>query len=59
LDRYGLSLSELDLQRQACEGGAVGTAGKRAGPVDDCVPATIDMGLRRPIAVSGEIRAHW
>jgi hypothetical protein len=39
LDRYGLSLSELDLQRQACEGGAVETARKRAGPVDDCVPA--------------------
>jgi len=39
LDRYGLSLSELDLQRQACEGAAVETGRKRAGPVDDCVPA--------------------
>ena len=38
LDRYGLSLSELDLQRQACEGAAVETARKRAGPIDDCVP---------------------
>ena len=39
LDRYGLSLSELDLQRQACEGAAVETGRKRVGPVDDCVPA--------------------
>jgi hypothetical protein len=40
LDRYGLSLSELDLQRQSCEGLAVETTRKRAGPLDDCVPAT-------------------
>ena len=39
LDHYGLSLSELDLQRQTCEGGAVETSRKRVGPVDDCVPA--------------------
>jgi Protein of unknown function (DUF2786) len=39
LDRYGLSLSELDLQQQACEGAAVETERRRAGPVDDCVPA--------------------
>ena len=38
LDRYGLSMSELDLRRQACEGEAVETARKRAGPIDDCVP---------------------
>lgn len=40
LDRYGLSLSELDLQQQSCEGVAVETLRKRAGPLDDCVPAT-------------------
>ena len=39
LDRYGLSLSELDLQRQVCEGMAVQTSRKRVGPVDECVPA--------------------
>ncbi len=39
LDRYGLSLSELDLQQQACEGVSVDTERKRVGPVDDCVPA--------------------
>ena len=39
LDRYGLSLSELDLRRQACEGASVETERRRTGPVDDCVPA--------------------
>jgi hypothetical protein len=39
LDRYGLSLSELDLQRQTCEGAAIETCRKRTGPVDECVPA--------------------
>ncbi len=39
LDRYGLSLSELDLQRQACEGAPVETGRRRVAPVDDCVPA--------------------
>ncbi len=39
LDRYGLSLSELDLQQQACEGAPVETERRRVGPVDDCVPA--------------------
>lgn len=39
LDRYGLSLSELDLKQQACEGLSVETGRRRVGPVDDCVPA--------------------
>ena len=39
LDRYGLSLSELDLRGQSCEGAAVETECKRAGPIDDCAPA--------------------
>ncbi len=39
LDRYGLSLSEFDLRQQSCEGLAVETDRKRAGPLDDCVPA--------------------
>ena len=37
LDRYGLTLSELE--RQACEGVSVETGRGRVGPVDDCVPA--------------------
>ena len=37
LDRYGLSLSELDLRKQSCEGIGVDTGRKRRGPIDDCM----------------------
>ena len=37
LDRYGLSLSELDLRKQKCEGIGVETGRKRRGPIDDCI----------------------
>ena len=37
LDRYGLSLSELDLRRQSCQGIGVETDRKRRGPIDDCM----------------------
>jgi hypothetical protein len=37
LDRYGLSLSELDLRKQTCEGIGVETSRKRRGPIDDCM----------------------
>ena len=37
LDRYGLSLSELDLRKQTCEGIGVETGRKRRGPIDDCM----------------------
>ena len=37
LDRYGLSVSELDLRNQACEGIGVETGRKRRGPIDDCI----------------------
>src|ERR1700674_3860621 len=37
LDRHGLSLSELDLRRQSCEGIGVETDRKRRGPIDDCI----------------------
>lgn len=39
LDRYGLSLSELDLRRQACEGVGIETTRRRTGPIDECAPA--------------------
>ena len=39
LDRYGLSLGELDFQAQPCDGVAVQTTRKRLVPLDDCVPA--------------------
>ncbi|MGH7057642.1 MAG: DUF2786 domain-containing protein, partial [Acetobacteraceae bacterium] len=37
LDRYGLSLSELELRRQTCEGVGVETGRRRLAPLDDCV----------------------
>ncbi len=39
LDRYGLDLGEQELRAQSCEGAPVETARRRAGPLDDCVPA--------------------
>ncbi len=39
LDRYGLDLGERELRAQSCEGAPVETARRRAGPLDDCVPA--------------------
>lgn len=38
LDRYGLSLSELELQAQPCEGIGIQTDRRRIGPFDDCIP---------------------
>ena len=59
LDRYGLSLSELDLKQQACEGVSVETERKRVGPVDDCVPtvaAFFDCRVWGEKAPSGRLR---
>jgi Protein of unknown function (DUF2786) len=39
LDRYGLSLSDVELKNQICVTGAVKTGRKRHGPLDTCVPA--------------------
>ena len=43
LDRYGLSLSELDLRKQSCEGIGVETNRKRRGPIDDCMADIADF----------------
>lgn len=37
LDRHGLSLSELDMRRQTCEGAVIETGRRRRAPIDDCV----------------------
>ena len=37
LDKYGLSLNELDLRQQNCEGVGIETGRKRRGPIDDCM----------------------
>lgn len=39
LDRYGLSLSEVDIKNQACEGVGIDTSRRRTAPIDECVPA--------------------
>ncbi|HYZ30688.1 MAG TPA: DUF2786 domain-containing protein [Crenalkalicoccus sp.] len=59
LDRHGLSLSELDLRRQACEGIGVETGRRRIGPIDDCVPAIaefFDCRVWAEKAASGALR---
>jgi len=37
LDRYGLSLGELDFRAQPCEGIGIQTQRRRMGPIDNCV----------------------
>jgi hypothetical protein len=39
LDRYGLSLSEIEMRERPCEGVGVDTGRKRRAPIDDCPPA--------------------
>lgn len=43
LDRYGLSLSEVELKGQTCEGFGVDTGRKRFGPIDGCIPVVADF----------------
>jgi hypothetical protein len=38
LDRYGLSLGEVEMREQTCEGVGIETGRKRRAPLDDCVP---------------------
>ncbi|HEY1856364.1 DUF2786 domain-containing protein [Acidocella sp.] len=39
LDRYGLSLGELEFRAQPCEGIGIQTNRRRTAPIDSCVPA--------------------
>jgi len=39
LDRYGLSLSAIELGRETCQGIGIDTGRRRLGPIDDCVPS--------------------
>ena len=43
LDRHGLSLSAIEVRRQACQGIGIGigidTGRRRLGPIDECVPS--------------------
>jgi hypothetical protein len=39
LDRYGLSLSEVEMRDQACQGFGVETGRRRRAPIDECMPS--------------------
>ena len=59
LDRYGLSLSEVELKEQSCEGFGVGTGRRRFGPIDSCLPTVggfCDCRVWSEQAADGEIR---
>jgi hypothetical protein len=43
LDRYGLSLGEIELREQSCEGIGIDTGRKRRAPIDECVTAVADF----------------
>jgi len=38
LDRYGLSLSEVEMRDQACQGFGIDTGRQRRAPIDECMP---------------------
>lgn len=59
LDRYGLSLGEVELKEQSCEGFGVGTGRRRFGPIDACIPtvgAFCGCRVWSEQAADGEIR---
>jgi len=59
LDRYGLSLSEVELKSQPCEGAGIETGRKRFGPIDGCIPtvgAFCDCRVWSEKTAEGEIR---
>jgi hypothetical protein len=59
LDRYGLSLSEVELKEQSCAGFGVGTGRRRFGPIDSCMPAVgefCDWRVWSEKTTDGEIR---
>jgi hypothetical protein len=59
LDRYGLSLGEVELKEQSCEGFGVGTGRRRFGPIDSCIPAVgefCDCRVWSEKTADGEIR---
>ncbi|MGB5084187.1 MAG: DUF2786 domain-containing protein [Methylocystis silviterrae] len=59
LDRYGLSLGEVEMRDQACEGVGVDTGRRRRAPLDECVPTIAlfcDCKVWVETAASGAIR---
>lgn len=43
LDRYGLDMSEVDIAHAACEAAGIETGRKRAGAIDQCLPAIAEF----------------
>jgi hypothetical protein len=59
LERYGLSLSEIDLRQQTCEGFGFDVGRKQRGPIDDCFRAVAtfcDCRMWSEIDAAGMIR---
>ena len=59
LDRHGLSLSEIELKSQECEGFGIGTGRRRMGPIDSCIPVVgmfCDCRVWAEKAAGGELR---
>jgi hypothetical protein len=59
LDRYGLSLSEVEMRDQACQGFGIDTGRRRRAPVDECMAAIgqfCDCKVWMETAESGAIR---
>lgn len=59
LDRYALSLGEVEMRDQACEGVSVDTGRRRRAPLDECVPTIAqfcDCKVWIETAASGAIR---
>lgn len=59
LDRYGLSLGEVEMRDQACEGVGVDTGRQRRAPIDECIPTIAlfcDCKMWMETGASGAIR---
>lgn len=59
LDRYGLSLGEVEMRDQACEGVGIETGRRRRAPLDDCIPTIAmfcDCKVWSETAANGAIR---
>ena len=60
LDRHGLSMSEVELQSAACSKLQLPTGRRRAGPVDECLPAVAAFcGCRSWLQTDVEGQLHW
>ncbi len=60
LDRYGLSLGEIDLRQQACNGFGIESTRKRSAPLDECLSSIAhfcDCRAWRETAADGTIRS--